>query len=86
MKKKTAEEKVEFIKKWSDWFYQHTDSFGHGNYPGDILGVDLAYLYAAICRGTYVELYKNTELVELLKANDIPKDNDIWSYIKVIDE
>lgn len=78
MKAKSDKRKVQLIKDWSQWFYDHSNSFESR------VGAQLAYLYAAIANGTYVELKKHCALVRVLRDNNIPKTDDIWGYIKVV--
>lgn len=79
MKKLSAKKKVKLIKKWSSWFYDHTNSFEEGT-----IGSELAYLYAAICKNSdYVVVAKDSDLFQLLECEGIKKTDRIWDYIKV---
>lgn len=77
-KTKTAKEKVKLINKCSKWFYDHTSTFE------GMLGAEIAYLYAAICRNTKIDLLFDSELLALLKEEKYP-DEDIWEYIDLMD-
>lgn len=77
---KTAEQKIELIQKWSDWFYSHTDSFEYDN-----LGVEIAYLYAAIARNSCIQIFDPEDrnpLVKLLMENAVSPSDEIWEYIE----
>ena len=77
MKKLSAKKKVKLIKKWSNWFYDHTNSFEEGT-----IGSELAYLYAAICKDSdYVVVAKDSDLYQLLIKENISKDDKIWNYV-----
>lgn len=75
----TAEEKVAFIKYWSDWFYRHSDTFRWK------LGLELAYLWPAIIQGHKIEVSKRSPLVRMLLENRIDESDKIWSYIDVVE-
>lgn len=78
MSPRSNTKKIELIKHWSQWFHDHSSSFESR------VGSQLAYLYAAIAKDTYVELKKHSALVRVLRDNDIQKTDDIWGYIKVV--
>ncbi|HWY35150.1 MAG TPA: hypothetical protein VNX68_10930 [Nitrosopumilaceae archaeon] len=81
MKKLSAKKKIKLIKTWSKWFYEHSDTYEEGT-----LGADLAYLYAAICKDTYIEVSeKDCDLVKLLRQEGISEeDYKIWDYIHLV--
>lgn len=74
----TPAEQIFFLTHWGDWFYKMTNSF-EGK-----LGVALAYLYMGIVKGTQIDLHSNAALVQLLKRNEIPGSDPIWSYINIV--
>lgn len=71
-------EKLKLIRKWSDWFYDHTDTF-RGS-----LGTQLAYLWPAILGDRQIEASSRSAIVQLLKRNEVPEHDDIWDYIDVV--
>jgi hypothetical protein len=78
----TENERLAVIREWSDWFYERTNSYSP-EVAGD-LGMELAYLWAAIAHGTFfvVDNPKECEVVALLAGFRVPKSATIWKYIK----
>lgn len=72
---RSMEEKVELVKKWSSWFYNHTDSFDGK------LGMQLAYLWPAILNDNVVECSERDPLPKLLRENGVTEDDILWEYI-----
>lgn len=65
------------VLHWYDWFLSNTESF-----EGE-LGSQLAYLWPAMLRNSYVEVWAESSLVRLLRSNDVPADADIWQHIVI---
>ena len=75
-KKLTNKQKIDFIIKWSNFFYDKTDSYQ------DEIGEFLAYFWPAVAKDTYVEVTSNNDALQLLKENKI-KDKELWKHIKI---
>ena len=67
-----------FIRKWSDWFYKHTESFDGA------LGRQLAYLWPAVVKGEQIEVTPQSAIVRLLRRHNIQDDDTIWCFIDII--
>lgn len=87
---RTARDRIDLIKKWSDWFYEATGTWAPdaaGN-----LGMHLAYLFTAMAKGTLIEVQEHDEIIKCLRGQEgydvapVPKTEDIWEYIKFLDE
>lgn len=78
--KRSSDERVDLINKWSHWFYDNTETF-EGK-----LGMQLAYLWAAISRGTKIEVDPSSPIVRLLEQKQVGKSELIWEYIDSIPE
>lgn len=70
--------KVEFIKTWSDWFYDHTETFKGA------LGLQLAYLWPAYVGGRKIEVSQKSAIVQILKREKVPKDSEIWDCLDIV--
>lgn len=68
---------ISFIEWWSDWFYNHTESYNGA------LGRQLAYLWPAIVKGNKIEVTSRAAIVRVLNYMGVPKDNHIWRYIDI---
>lgn len=82
---RTDPERLALIRKWSDWFYAHTESF-----TGK-LGLQLAYLWAAIAKAHKIEVGPHDPVVETLKRQYpkepvIAKNDSIWDYIDITED
>lgn len=75
---RSFEEKLELVLKWSDWFYEHTETF-RGS-----LGTQLAYLWPAILKDRQIEVSSRSTIVQILKQNEVPDTDNIWDYIDVV--
>lgn len=79
MKKLLSDKKkVEFIRIWSDWFYDHSSSYRGA------LGVQLAYLWPAIIREHQIEVSERSAIVKLLRKQKVAPDSDIWGYLDIV--
>jgi len=73
-----------FIAEWSDWFYEHTNTFTGA------LGRQLAYLWPAVVKDHQVEVSSRSAIVKLLREHKVPGDlycedyNAIWYYFDVV--
>ncbi len=76
--KRTDAEKMKLVKKWSRWFYDHTETFGGA------LGRQLAYLFPAIINDHQIEVSRRSSIVKTLKRGEVPETDDIWDYIDVV--
>ena len=70
-------ERLRLITKWADRLYAKTESW-----KGP-LGTELAYLFAAIARGSHVALTRRSALVRLLRREHVPVADQIWNYIVI---
>lgn len=77
-KPETAEQKVQFLTHWGDWFYHHTDTFNGA------MGRTLAYLFMSIVKDHKIEVAPQSALVQLLKRHGIVDFDPIWNYIDVV--
>lgn len=66
-----------FIEWWSDWFYNHTETFNGS------LGRQLAYLWPAIVKDNQIEVTSRSSIVRVLREDGVPEDDHIWRYIDV---
>ena len=73
----TGDQRARLISQWATRFYDMTESW---NGPP---GMQLAYLFAAIARGSYVALTRNSALVRLLRQEIVPANNPIWRFIQI---
>lgn len=78
----SAEERIRIICKWSHWFYDRTKSYAH-EMAGD-LGMELAYLWAAIAEDSHYLVHntKECEVLAILAGFRVPRSEDIWKYIR----
>lgn len=76
---KMAAKRMRLIEEVSDKLYVET-----GTFEGQ-LGLDLAYLYPAIAKGTYVEWDADSGTLELFREL-FPEDHDVWLNIQVMSE
>lgn len=78
LKEKAA--RLALIAEVSDRMYEETNSFEFGT-----LGADLAYLYAAIAKGTCVQWTDDTKRGETLKLlrETFPPDHAVWKSIEI---
>lgn len=74
----TPSDKIEIIRYWADWFYDHSNSWESGR-----LGASLAYLFVAIAKGTICSFTKRDPVVRLLKKENIGIDHYIWDFIEI---
>jgi hypothetical protein len=72
-------EAVEFVLRWAQWFYDHTNTFSGS------IGRSLSYLWPAILKGEKIEVTKQQSVVQLLLRNNISADDPIWGYIDVME-
>lgn len=81
-KKRTPEQRLALIKKWSEFFMDCTETF-----EGE-LGTGLAYLWPSIAKGGYCEFAEDHALVRVLRypSNNVGKNSPIWDYIEVMDD
>ncbi len=73
----TGDQRARLIAKWASRFYDMTESW---NGP---LGMQLAYLFAAIARSSHVALTRNSARVRLLRQETVPANNPIWRFIQI---
>lgn len=71
------EQRARLIAQWATRFYDLTESW---NGP---LGMQLAYLFAAIARGSHVALAPNSALVRLLRQAAVPSNDPVWQFLRV---
>lgn len=96
---RSASERMELIARWSQWFYDNTETFSeevHPRGPGSSsLAMQLAYLFPAMASGKKVECDPDSPLVHILRATGPYKDvgidpvsesADIWEYIDILTE
>lgn len=69
--------RARLIAQWATRFYDLTESW---NGP---LGMQLAYLFAAIARGSYVALAPNSALVRLLRQAVVPSNDPVWQFLRI---
>ena len=74
----TPADRIEIIRYWGDWFYDHSNSWESGR-----LGASLAYLFVAIAKGTICSFTKGDPVVRLLKKENIGIDHYIWDFIEI---
>jgi hypothetical protein len=70
-------ERLQLISKWADRFYANTETWKGS------LGTELAYLFAAIARGSHVALTRRSALVRLLRRERVPAGDAIWKHIVI---
>jgi hypothetical protein len=59
-------------------FYDSSDTF-RGK-----LGEDIAYLWAAVANGTFIEVSRRSRLVAILNSYDPSHKDRIWRYVRVM--
>ena len=72
----TGGQRARLIAKWATRFYDITESW---NWP---IGMQLAYLFAAMARGSHVALRRNSALVRLLRQEACPRTS-IWRFTRL---
>jgi len=75
--KVTEGQRARLIAQWAGRLYDMTASW-----QGPI-GMQLAYLFAAIARGSHVALKRHSALVRLLRQEAVPASDPIWKYIQI---
>jgi len=73
----TGGERARLIAQWAGRLYDMTASW-----QGPI-GMQLAYLFAAMARGSHVALKRHSALVRLLRQEGVPTSDPIWKYIRI---
>lgn len=76
--KQTSEDAARFIRRWFNWFYEHTESLEGA------LGGQLAYLWPAILSESQIEVSSRSAIVQLLKREGIKPTDQIWTYLDVV--
>jgi len=75
--KVTEGQRARLIAQWAGRLYDMTASW-----QGPI-GMQLAYLFAAMARGSHVALKRHSALVRLLRQEAVPASDPIWKYIQI---
>ena len=75
--KTIKDQRARLISQWATRFYDMTESW---NGP---LGMQLAYLFAAIARDSYVALAPNSALVRLLRQAAVPSNDPVWKFLRI---
>ena len=75
--KVTGGQRARLIAQWAGRLYDMTASW-----QGPI-GMQLAYLFAAMARGSHVALKRHSTLVRLLRQEGVPTSDPIWKYIRI---
>lgn len=70
-------ERLRLITKWADRLYAKTETWKGS------LGTELAYLFAAIARGSHVALTRRSALVRLLRREGVSTKDGIWKHIVI---
>jgi len=70
-------QRARLIAQWARRLYDMTASW-----QGPI-GMQLAYLFAAMARGSHVALKRHSALVRLLRQEGVPTSDPIWKYIRI---
>lgn len=70
-------QRLRLITKWADRLYAKTETWKGS------LGTELAYLFAAIARGSHVALTRRSALVRLLRREAVPAKEEIWKHIVI---
>ena len=73
----TGGQRARLIARWARRLYDITASW-----KGPI-GMQLAYLFAAMAGGNHVALNRHSALVRLLRQQAIPISDPIWRFIKI---
>ena len=73
----TEGQRARLIAQWARRLYDITASW-----QGPI-GMQLAYLFAAMARGSHVALKRQSALVRLLRQEAVPASDPIWKYIRI---
>jgi hypothetical protein len=73
----TGGQRARLIAQWARRLYDITASW-----RGPI-GMQLAYLFAAMARGSHVALNRQSSLVRLLRQEAVPASDPIWRYIRI---
>ncbi len=73
----TGDQRARLIAKWASRFYDITASW-----KGP-LGMQLAYLFVAMARGSHVALTRNSALVRLLRQEPVPANDPVWRFIQI---
>jgi hypothetical protein len=76
-RKMTGGQRARLIAQWARRLYDITASW-----QGPI-GMQLAYLFAAMARGSHVALKRHSALVRLLRQEAVPASDPIWKYIQI---
>ena len=76
-RKMTGGQRARLIAQWAGRLYDITASW-----QGPI-GMQLAYLFAAMARGSHVALKRHSALVRLLRQEAVPASDPIWKYIRI---
>ena len=71
-RKMTGGQRARLIAQWARRLYDMTASW-----QGPI-GMQLAYLFAAMARGSHVALNRQSALVRLLRQEAVPASDPIW--------
>ena len=78
IEQRTLEQRVELVRFWSQWFYDHTDTFQ------GVLALGLAYLWPAILNAKMIEVEANHPILRILADCDVPKDSPIYDYLDIV--
>lgn len=73
----TELEKLDFLHRWYGWFYKASEDWSVNG-----LGEDIAYLFGAVLNDTVIEVDNQSELLKLIKNNDVPKTDRIWKFLQ----
>jgi hypothetical protein len=73
----SGEQRSRLIAKWANRLYDITASW-----RGPI-GMQLAYLFAAMASGNHVALNRKSALVRLLQDADVSSSDPIWRFIRI---
>jgi hypothetical protein len=73
----TGDQRARLIAQWAKRLYAITASW-----KGPI-GMQLAYLFAAMAGGSHVALNRHSALVRLLRQQAVPTSDPIWRFIKI---
>ena len=73
----SGEQRSRLIAKWAKRLYDITASW-----RGPI-GMQVAYLFAAMASGNHVALNRKSALVRLLHQADVPRRDPVWRFIRI---
>ena len=73
----TGNQRARLIARWAKRLYAITASW-----KGPI-GMQLAYLFAAMAGGSHIALNRHSALVRLLRQQAVPTSDPIWRFIKI---